>query len=168
MLLKCGVGEDSWKSLGLQGDPTKKSERKSALNIHWKEWCWSSNTLDTWRRTDSLEKTLMLGKIEGRRRRGWQRLRWLDGISNSMDMSLGKLQVLVMDRETWRAAVHEVPKSRTQLSNWTELNQTLVFSMDKKIIPTSFQYYKKRWCVFIKQIIFETIREEWVISKIIH
>ena len=119
-------------------------------------------------RADSFEKTLMPAKIEGRSRRGWQRLRWLDGISNSMDMSLGKLQVLVMDRETWRAAVHEVPKSRTQLSNWTELNQTLVFSMDKKIIPTSFQYYKKRWCVFIKQIIFETIREEWVISKIIH
>ena len=119
-------------------------------------------------RTDLFEKTLMPAKIEGRSRRGWQRLRWLDGISNSMDMSLGKLQVLVMDRETWRAAVHEVPKSRTQLSNWTELNRTLVFSMDKKIIPTSFQYYKKRWCVFIKQIIFETIREEWVISKIIH
>ena len=72
-------------------------------------------------RADSLEKTLMLGKIEGRKRRGWQRMRWLDGIIDSMDMGLGGLLQLVMARETWRAVVHGVAKSQTPLSYWTEL-----------------------------------------------
>ena len=113
---------DSWESLGQQADQTSQSQRKSATEYSLEGLVLKLKLQyfgHLMQRINSLEKTLLLGKIEGKRRRRWPKMRWLDEVTDSMNMSLSKLREIVKDREAWRAIVHRVTKSWTQLSNWT-------------------------------------------------
>ena len=121
------------RSLGLQGDPTSPSLRKSVLGVHVKDrcWIWNSNTLATWWEVlTHLKRPWCLERLSAGVGRD-DRMRWLDGITDSMDMGLGRLRQLVMDREAWRVVDHEVTKSQTRLNDWTELNWKFPISKRK-------------------------------------
>ena len=161
MLLNYGVREDSWDSLELQGDQTSQPILKEINPEYSLEGLMLKLKLQNFghmmQRTDWFEKTLMVGKIEGSRRRGWRRMRWLDGIIDSMDMSLSKLWDMVMDREAWRAAVNRIAKSdTTEQLNWTECAIILNF----KVHPQLFLARKVN-SVIMKITVFQFNYQIW-------
>ena len=149
MLLNCGVGEDSWESLGLQGDSTCPFWKRSTMGFLWRNDAKAEAPV-LW---PLLAKSWPIGKDSdagrdwGQEEKGRERMRLLDGITDSMDVSLSELREMVMDREAWRAAIHRITKSRTRLNDWTELIQFTTWAKNPQFPLSRHSLYPDRsWC----------------------